>query len=230
MKRTPEQIAAHLRGRPWAQTLAGNAVPLVGTEPLDIDWTDIIFGLSYSTRYAGHARGYTIAQHSVLAAQVAAGANVHPDAEMYALLHDAHEAYIGDITTPAQDAIIAHANVFHEGMGDVVADGIRELKGTLDKAIFTAAGLAYPMPPAVAELVKDIDLRLLKTEVRDIMGGERCPWQIDAEPYPWHIRTLWDSNNAMFSFERALTRLLRLTASRMSIMSSVDDLQTTTHN
>lgn len=218
VKRTPEQVQQHLRGRPWIQTAAGNAVPLVDTEIADIQWIDIVTGLSFGGRYAGHAKGYSIAQHSILAAQMAA--SEMPEAEPYALLHDAHEAYIGDITTPALSALAYCAEgIVDNGQYDV-RNAMSALKSHLDRAIFTAAGLEYPMPSEIAKVVKNIDLRLLKTEVRDIMGGECTPWQVDAEPYPWRIQQIWDANTSMFCMERALNNMLRLTASKMSTMST----------
>ena len=57
---------------------------------------DIAHALSQICRFGGHTkRLYTVAQHSVLVAELAP-----PHLKRYALLHDATEAYLGDVIKP----------------------------------------------------------------------------------------------------------------------------------
>ncbi len=147
------------------QTYAGNCVPLVGTSPDDIRWYDINSHLSFSNRFAGAAGAYSVAQHSCIVADMLPGYW-----RAYGLLHDAHEAYIGDITQPAVGGMEAHL------VGGGVKEAIRALKETLDRAIFTKAGLTYPMPTDIKEGVHTADMRVLMTEKRDLMGPGPYPW------------------------------------------------------
>lgn len=63
---------------------------------------DIAHALSYLPRFSGMTRHfYSVAQHSLMVADMARDcAFFDVRDEQYALLHDAHEAYTGDIPTP----------------------------------------------------------------------------------------------------------------------------------
>lgn len=76
-----------------------------------------------------------------------------------ALLHDGHEAYIGDITTPV-------AKVLTQCAGH---DHVANLKARIDSAINAAAGLPWPLPTATRAAIKAGDLIMLATERRDLM-------------------------------------------------------------
>ena len=63
-----------------------------------IDIEDIIHSLSSMGRFNGHTpRLYTVAEHSMMVARIVA-----PEHRLGALLHDAAEAYIGDIISPVK--------------------------------------------------------------------------------------------------------------------------------
>lgn len=95
------------------RTFSGQAVnPLL---PHSVSIFDIAHALSLICRYGGHCPvHYSVAQHSLIVMHSALlRAAVHiPNASpewlinevaLPALLHDAHEAYVGDIVTPAKD-------------------------------------------------------------------------------------------------------------------------------
>jgi len=75
------------------------------------------------------------------------------------LLHDAHEAYIGDAIRPVGAAL---ANLSGSD------EPINLLKRIQDAAIFEAAGLAFPFPTKWDRLIHLADLIMLATERRDI--------------------------------------------------------------
>jgi uncharacterized protein len=64
--------------------------------PDQIRIDDIAWALSNICRYGGHChRNYSVAEHTLLVAGL-----LPPHKKLYALLHDAPEAYLGDIPTP----------------------------------------------------------------------------------------------------------------------------------
>lgn len=89
-------VAGQLR-QPGIMTLiSGRRIDLANCTLDDIDITDIAWGLGRTLRYGGHIRqDYTVAHHSIVMSYVVD--SIHAKE---ALLHDAAEAYIGDIIWP----------------------------------------------------------------------------------------------------------------------------------
>lgn len=69
-------------------------------KPRNINLKDIALGLSRQPRYAGQTtKPYSVAQHCLLVAELI------PKRRLYALIHDAPEALLCDMPTPAKDAM-----------------------------------------------------------------------------------------------------------------------------
>ncbi len=106
--------------------------------------------------------------------------------QLATLLHDGHEAYIGDIATPVAQAIARCAG---DGYNPVAF-----LKTGVDIAVACAAGLTYPMPMSWHAAIKAADLVMLATEKRDLMvdGPEwaqrlPAPASFAIKPQPEHL-------------------------------------------
>lgn len=85
------------KGR-WIQTVSGKKFYPLDPRPEDICIEDIAVGLSNTCRFAGQVRRfYSVAQHSVILAKL-----VSPENALWALLHDAPEAYINDVARPVK--------------------------------------------------------------------------------------------------------------------------------
>lgn len=79
-------------------TYSGNFINPLEVNPEDIRLLDIAHSLSNLCRYNGHVdHFYSVAQHSVIVAQ-----QFEPFSYLrrWALLHDASEAYLGDVVAP----------------------------------------------------------------------------------------------------------------------------------
>lgn len=77
-------------------TATGEIMDILLPSPASIHVEDIAKGLSKICRFGGQiSKFYSVAQHSILVTQLAP-AELQP----YALMHDATEAYIGDIIKP----------------------------------------------------------------------------------------------------------------------------------
>lgn len=75
----------------------------------DIDITDIAHSLSLVCRFGGHIKHfYSVAEHSILVAKLLSEQGAPGELVLAGLLHDAHEAYLGDVTTPVKDVLREH--------------------------------------------------------------------------------------------------------------------------
>ena len=187
--------------RPWAQTFSGRIFPLVNPCVEDVHWPDIIYGLAHCNRFAGQAGVYSVAQHSILVAD-----QLSLEWRLYGLLHDAHEAVIGDITTPVSHALQWHGDRACDGLGRVGL-AIKQLKEGIDFAIYSAAGLAWPVPPAIARTVHIADQRAMMTERRDLMKRPHKSWGEALEsvsPLPERIIPWRSPDHAVARFTLAL--------------------------
>ena len=113
---------------------------------------DIAHALSHICRYNGHCRKfYSVAEHSVLVSRIVRA--MWPDdiqAIWAALLHDATEAYVGDVTTPLKVTMPK----FIELEDKIALDIANTFKVQWDKR--------------TVERVKIADMRALSTEARKL--------------------------------------------------------------
>jgi uncharacterized protein len=143
----------------WIETFTGKAFPVKDIQPELIDIDDIAHALSLTCRYAGHCkRFYSVAEHCC---HVHAFLNAmgHPrSVQRSALLHDASEAYLGDVTRPLK----------------VCLPDYRTLEKRLQGAIYERFD-ATPTSDA-AEAIRQADNMVLKTEARELMASRGRLW------------------------------------------------------
>lgn len=169
----------------WIQTYTGRPFWPLDPRPEDVDIVDISHALSLICRFVGQCtKFYSVAEHSVRVSRIVP--------TLYALLHDAAEAYTGDICTQ----IKKHLTVDAAGRrleGDASCEHFDSYEDHLLKTILKALGVPWP-DTAELEAVKHADLTLLMTEKRDIMSTAPMPWKHKHEPlkehiYPWSIKS-----------------------------------------
>lgn len=161
-----------------AATRDGRPVDLLDPAAASIDFDEIAYTLANINRFAGaFEKPISVAQHTLIAID-AAPFTLKP----WVALHDAHEAFIGDITRPTVSAISCIAGSMTAGGGDVVRCAIDELRRRLDEAIHAAAGLPLPSPQQ-ARMIADYDAIALSTERRDYLARPLFSWgRIDHVP------------------------------------------------
>jgi len=80
----------------WIQTISGRKFPLAEPDPNQIDIEDIAHALSMLCRFNGHCtQFYSVAEHSMHVSH-----EISNDLALAGLLHDAAEAYLGDVPSP----------------------------------------------------------------------------------------------------------------------------------
>lgn len=120
-------------------------------ENRQVDIRDIGHALAHVSRYGGHARGfYSVAQHSVLSSRLA----VHGD-KLWGLMHDAPEAYMGDLVSPLKRSF----------------PGWKVLEREWDIVMRSLFHISAPNHDILAQeiRVKGIDLQLLGREIHDLL-------------------------------------------------------------
>jgi hypothetical protein len=211
----------------WLQTASGRAFDLIAPDWRQVDFdVDVAEALARIARFTGHVRAgpYSVAQHCVVGADAVFRETKDRKAAAAFLLHDAHEAYLGDIATPIVWALAARArliadrtnNLIHADaalFGDeLVKSAIASLKAGLDQAIYRAAGVTAGGPPSVFhDIVKRMDLAMLATEARHLLGPAPQPWAIleGVEPIRMVGRlTVWPWPQAADEYRERLRRYL----------------------
>jgi len=118
----------------------------------DVDIEDIAHGLAYQCRFNGQTSSfYSVAQHSLLVASI-----VPERLRLCALLHDAAEAYLGDIVKPLK-LLVPQFSVIEKQVAAIISE------------CFGAHELDHPS-------IKSADLVLLATEKRDLMPNSVEAW------------------------------------------------------
>lgn len=151
----------------WIQTYTGIAYDLQNPDPNSINLPDVAHALSQINRFTGHTREpYSVAQHSVLVAGILQDQGESTGVIRAGLLHDAHEAYIGDVSSPVKRALgeWSRESPFSE----------------LEERHALAMQTRFRFVPCAK--VKRADLIALVTEARDLMGPPPKPWGIDVQP------------------------------------------------
>lgn len=147
-------------GHDTIMTATGRMVaPLHLTED-DIDINDITHALSNICRYTGHTREfYSVAQHCYLVSTV-----VPQHLALAGLLHDAAETYFNDLARPVKHLPELEA--------------YRKIEDASKFLIWQKFCKEVPSSPDDLEAILLADIRLLRTEQRDLM-----PWH---NSYPEH--------------------------------------------
>ncbi len=152
----------------WIQTATGRQAWPLDPRPEDVDIADIAHALSQICRFTGHCHEfYSVAQHAVLVSL-----NVPPEHAAWALLHDAAEAYIGDISRPLK----RHLWAGPERGCQLPSEPVKETEERLLMVIGRRFGLSVSAWKAAKPFIDHADMLLLATEARDLMAPLHPAW------------------------------------------------------
>ena len=158
----PENQA--VTGSLYVSTYSGRQFYPLAPTPAQIDIEDIAHGLAYQCRFNGQTRHfYSVAQHSLIVAGL-----VVPPLRLAALLHDAAEAYMGDMVKPLKQLF--------------------PLFSAIEARVMDAIGRRYGIDHFTDPAIKHADLVALAMEKRDLMPNSSEAWAslrgVTADPAP----------------------------------------------
>jgi hypothetical protein len=158
-----------MRKGDWIATYTGIRFYPLDPRPEEIDIHDIAHSLARTCRFNGHGNSfYSVAQHSCIVSE-----NVGTFNKLWGLLHDAAEAYIGDMVRPLKKQ--PELSFFSE------------IENKIMEAVVEKFGLYSKEMPID---VKAADLIALRTEARDL-GLYAPDWSINSvRPYSFKITPL----------------------------------------
>jgi hypothetical protein len=181
--------------QPFITTFTGKKVNPLNLRPEDIDIRDIAHHLACINRFCGALRfPVSVAQHCVYVSRLVQGTGW----EMQALLHDASEAYLGDVTKWLK--------------GSPAMAAFREAEDRAERLIYDVFGCAPTMGTPVEEadrlMVRFETLQGLATPHLFQMGDPRYAMPTKEErnrvgkwmPWPWRA-----AEEAFLSRFRVLT-------------------------
>lgn len=187
---------SELRLGHWIQTITGKHFSPLDPRVEDISIHDIAWSLAKLCRFNGHTVSfYSVAQHCVIGSEL-----VECEDENLALaflLHDASEAYLGDLVRPLKSSPEFAAYL--------------EIEKRLQSVIETAFRVSFNHP-----IIQKIDLELLATERRDLMGNSSYKWPTDelAKPLEFQIKP-WGWKKAAHSYIRKFITLSETRTTRI---------------
>lgn len=170
---------------------SGAFVDLLGPTSDVIHPDDIGHHLGMLCRYGGGVRRfYSVAEHASLVADLLAWQGYHAELVLAGLLHDAAEAYIGDVTSPLKYAMrVTEATKtgrfgerFRTDNGAWFVKPTRELRGVysdISEGIDVAIGERFDIDPHLfdAKVVKTADMWALKIEAAELTYSRGAGWR-----------------------------------------------------
>jgi len=148
------------------------------TDPLpgQIFLSDIATSLGNTCRFTGHCHFYSVAEHCVHAAMLAHDM----DLMRHALMHDAAEAYTGDLTPQLKNML----------------PGFRDLEHTVEAAILGRFGMIGDR----YDEVKILDMMMLKAEKKFLFPDDLDEWNLEDVPSVYVDIKCWPPGVATCEF------------------------------
>ena len=175
---------------PYLQTVSGRFVNPFDPDPAQLDIGDIARALANLCRFGGHSRVfYSVAQHSVIVSELVEQRGGDVEDVFAALMHDASEAYLGDMPHP-----LKHRSP--------LGAAFKAAEEHLEQAIRDRFSIKADVPE-----IKRADRALLATE-RRAFSAETWHWpELEGvEPLDLEL-TAWSPDDAERAFARRYAEL-----------------------
>lgn len=148
------------------ETMSGRFVNLMEPDPETIDVDDLVHSLSLTCRFGGQCRRfYSVAEHSLLVHDLVVHEGGDENLRLGALLHDAAEAYLGDVPTPLKLALR-------------YAGGDEDAYAILTRRMEDAIATRFDINPSIPRhpMIKYADLWALRIEAAHLMASRGEGW------------------------------------------------------
>lgn len=171
-------------------TRFGKTIDILNPMAHQFDPYDIAHQLSQINRFVGAlTMPYSVAQHCVIGTRY-----IRPELRGAFLLHDAHEIITSDMITPIKTALDTLMPKSRNQLG--FTEVWEKMTDNLDKAIYEAAGIPWPLSAEDTAEIKRIDLIMYATEVRDLTGDLSIYDMTDYPDPAKHVIKPWNWTKA----------------------------------
>lgn len=181
---------------------AGHYVDLAKPDPATIDIQSIAAALSKICRYGGHCpRFYSVAEHCIHATNLAVADGCSLREQQAVFMHDAAEAYIGDMVKPLK----------------FLLPGYSTIEDRVEFAIENALGVNFVR---CHDTIKRYDRAMLKAEKTAMWPDDRELWQGFASTELRHVELqYWGPREAEINY-LAMARSLQLCSPSTRVLST----------
>lgn len=136
----------------FIETFTGKRFRPLAPNSADISIQDIAHALSNQCRFQGHVRDfYSVGEHSVRVSWLVEQWGHDVTTQLWALLHDASEAYLQDVARPLK------------------VQPLFKPYCEAEEVLMRAIAYVFELPPKQPDAVKKADYILCSTEARDLM-------------------------------------------------------------
>lgn len=141
-------------------TFTGISFDLLDPKPENVRIEDVAHHTANMGRFSGAtSRLYTVAEHQVFVCRLMEKDGLHPELCYAGLTHDAHEAYVGDASSPMKKAL---------------GEAWMAIEKPVQLCVMKALGVAWD--EAVEALVRRYDLIARRAEAHAFMEGRGESW------------------------------------------------------
>jgi hypothetical protein len=150
-----------LRAQLWGETRTGRRYHPFAMTPEMVCLDDVVHSLSHTCRFNGHSRRfYSIAQHSMMVADLVEKELQRPGLRWPALMHDAPEAYAQDMIAPIRRGMPEY-NAFYQNV---------------ERQVYFALGIHTTKEEQ--DLIRQADLLALAIEAEDLFSSRGESWDL----------------------------------------------------